>query len=82
MRRPPSSPRTFTVATLLVALAACGPGDADRPPTGTEGGWIPEAYEPRTDDGIQILVIHDMEGLSGQSDPSSFDYGTDLYPRG
>jgi D-amino peptidase len=27
-----------------------------------------------------VLVIHDMEGLAGQSDPSSFDFGTELYP--
>jgi len=44
--------------------------------------WSLEDVSPRTDGGTRILIIHDMEGLSGQDDPSSFDFGTDLYPTG
>ncbi len=44
--------------------------------------WTLENATPNTADGIRVLIIHDMEGLSGQNDPSSFDFGTDLYPTG
>ncbi len=29
-----------------------------------------------------ILIIHDMEGLSGQDDPRSYSFGTEQYPSG
>lgn len=32
--------------------------------------------------GPRVLLIHDMEGLSGQSDPYTFLYGHPAYPRG
>jgi D-amino peptidase len=41
-----------------------------------------EAVDRTDDAAIRVLVIHDMEGLAGQSDPSSFDFGTELYPSG
>lgn len=69
--------------TALVVLSACQPaavGEAD--PGVPDGAWTVEDAEPRTDDGIRVLIIHDMEGLSGQDDPSSFNFGTDLYPTG
>lgn len=44
--------------------------------------WTDESVEAPDDGELRVLVIHDMEGLSGQSDPSSFDFGTELYPQG
>lgn len=37
---------------------------------------------PDTSDGLRILVLHDMEGLSGQSDPRTFFFGTPQYSVG
>ncbi|MFV1987922.1 MAG: M55 family metallopeptidase [Gemmatimonadota bacterium] len=44
--------------------------------------WSIEDVPASTDGGTRILIIHDMEGLSGQDDPSTFDFGTELYPSG
>jgi len=44
--------------------------------------WSLHQVTPDTGRGLRILVIHDMEGLSGQSDPATFDYGTPQYPSG
>ena len=44
--------------------------------------WTLADYTPRSENGIRVLIIHDMEGLAGQSDPSSFDFGTEMYPTG
>ena len=75
-------PRNHLVGVLLliVSLSACNqtPGTDAMPAT----AWTLEDYAPQTADGIRVLIIHDMEGLAGQSDPSSFDFGTDLYPMG
>lgn len=44
--------------------------------------WHLEPVAANAGDGVRILVLHDMEGLAGQSDPTSFDFGTPLYPSG
>jgi D-amino peptidase len=44
--------------------------------------WTLEDPTPSDGEGITVLIIHDMEGLSGQDDPSSFDFGTETYARG
>jgi D-amino peptidase len=66
---------------LLVGLMACKtaipPAD-----TATSEPWVLQPVTPDATDGIRILVLHDMEGLSGQDDPSSFDFGTPEYPHG
>ncbi len=49
----------------LVALAACKPQLAGTPAE----PWTLDEVRPNTADGIRILVLHDMEGLSGRSDP-------------
>lgn len=71
---------------LAFLLAACqGPPDpsaAPPAPAMPEAPWTFEDVEPPDDGELRVLIIHDMEGLSGQDDPSSFDYGTELYPRG
>jgi len=64
----------------VAALAAC------QPPAGQEympaTAWTEESVQMPDDGELRVLIIHDMEGLSGQDDPSSFDYGTALYPSG
>jgi D-amino peptidase len=76
--------RSLFATALCMSIAACGPTDAsvETGPTMPSTPWTLEAPTPRPDDRIRVLIIHDMEGLSGQSDPSSFDFGTDLYPTG
>jgi D-amino peptidase len=79
--------RPGTVCTAIATLVAgCAPGPAPVPeaaePTMPASAWTLEDYEPAPADGIRVLIIHDMEGLSGQDDPSSFGFGTDTYPAG
>lgn len=69
-------------ALCLAAVAACQQSGAPESDSMPSTPWTLADNAPQTEDGIRILVIHDMEGLSGQSDPSSFDFGTDLYPKG
>lgn len=74
------SPRVALLGLMILSCAS----PASEPGTSGEGGapWTTEAVQPEAGDGVRILVLHDMEGLSGQSDPSSFDFGTPAYPRG
>ena len=67
------------LAGIGFVLTACG---------GTDGG--PVTGEPWTlgspsgdlTDGISVLVLHDMEGLSGEDDPNQFRFRKPAYPRG
>ncbi len=47
-----------------------------------DGAWTLEDIAPNTADGLRVLIIHDMEGLSGQDDPRSYSFGTEQYPSG
>ena len=73
--------RRFRTVPVLLTVAACS---APAPQTATVPGapWTLEAVAPDTSDGIRILVLHDMEGLSGQSDPSTFFHGWPRYAEG
>lgn len=73
--------RTWMVISLLVlgCQPSATPSTSGASPVDP---WTTEAVVPDTTDGIRILVLHDMEGLSGQSDPRSFDFGTAEYPLG
>jgi len=45
--------------------------------------WTLSDPAPDADGELRVLVLHDMEGLSGQSDPRTFSYrNTDLYAQG
>ncbi len=72
--------------SLLVSvalLAACAPAKpTDSTPAAPSEPWALEAVQADTSNGIRILIVHDMEGLSGQNDPRTFDFGSPLYPRG
>lgn len=65
------------IAVTLV-LAACQIQRTNSP----TDPWTLADVRPDTADGIRVLVLHDMEGLSGQSDPQTFFFGTAQYPRG
>ena len=73
----------FTLATAI-GLCSCAPEGAESGPGEVEPGepWALEPVTPDVSDGVRILIIHDMEGLSGQDDPESFDFGTAQYPFG
>ncbi len=71
--------QTRCVLFGLLALGGCSASDR---PQGTDEPWILIDAAPDTTDGIRVLVLHDMEGLAGQDDPKSFDFGNDEYPFG
>jgi D-amino peptidase len=76
------SPKVNHFRALLVILGggvACG-GPAEQ--TVAVEPWSIEDYVPTPEDGIRVLVLHDMEGLSGQSDPRTFNFGRPQYSRG
>jgi len=69
---------TSTLACVLLLVACAPPAAPD--PSGAPWTLEPATYDGS--DGIRILVLHDMEGLSGQDDPTTFDFGTPTYPAG
>lgn len=81
--------RTAFLISLVIIVAGCT-RSTDYDPAAASGvaadampaePWTLEPAAPPAN-GIRVLIIHDMEGLSGQSDPRSFDFGTELYPTG
>lgn len=44
--------------------------------------WTDSNIDVNTADGVRVLILHDMEGLSGQDDPLTFLFGTEQYPHG
>lgn len=58
---------------IWLALAGCqaaeGPQPAEKPAS-TENTLLDPA--PDSDGVLRVLVLHDMEGLSGQDDPRTF----------
>jgi hypothetical protein len=71
---------------FTLALAACAPAEAPPATDATAAApaepWTLADVAPDTSDGLRILVLHDMEGLSGQSDPKTFNFGEKEYPKG
>ena len=68
---------------LLLILPACSPATPpEQPPSAPAEPWTLEAVAPDTTDGLRVLVIHDMEGLSGQTDPKTYFFGEKEYPQG
>jgi D-amino peptidase len=78
-------------ATIVIALVALFAGAGLVLRAGGEGGARGEViggriytdYVPPADGAIRVLLLHDMEGLSGQSDPRTFSYANgELYRQG
>lgn len=88
--RPASRRLLASTLTLTLTLtAACSwPEVPDRrqdspAPTQPAEPWIVEDASVDAEDGLRVLVLHDMEGLSGQDDWRTFDFQhPDLYARG
>lgn len=73
----------FALIGLAVLPAACQPVPApEAPPAMPAEPWSLEPTAPNLADGVRVLIIHDMEGLSGQDDPESFSFGKELYSTG
>lgn len=82
MRYQPARLMRMAVAfACTLVLNACESRPVNSRSTDSEP-WTLEDARPNTDDGIRILVLHDMEGLSGQDDPRTFDFGNDEYGLG
>jgi len=76
--------RTVVPLTMVAGLAL---GGCQAPPVEQakpiEEVDLLEAPVPDTDGILRVLVLHDMEGLSGQDDPRTFDFDhPDLYAEG
>jgi D-amino peptidase len=72
----------LTTAAVAVLAGCTTPAPAPKAPASPDAPWTLSAVTPDTTDGIRILVLHDMEGLSGQSDPATFFFGSPRYPEG
>lgn len=77
------TPKCVTLS-LAAALVACNPSAPEPAATATPTGaaWTVQPVTPDVSDGVRILVLHDMEGLSGQSDPNTYFFGMPEYPSG
>ncbi len=64
---------------LLALLCACAPAPKTDAPSQP---WTLTDVRADTGNGLRILVLHDMEGLSGQSNPATFNFETPQYPHG
>lgn len=70
---------------LVATFVFAGCSGAAPAPDGTAAAgapWTEEPARPDTSDGLRILVLHDMEGLTGQSDPATFFFGSPRYAEG
>lgn len=81
--------RRATIGLAVVAISAsaasCAQQDASARASASEvvDGRIYSAPVPGPAGQIRVLLLHDMEGLSGQSDPRTFSYANrELYPTG
>ena len=67
-------------------VMACGGPDSPQAEAGARPAqepWSVETARIDASDGLRVLVLHDMEGLSGQSDWRTFDFQErELYARG
>ena len=79
MIRPLVSLSSLCWAALPTVLLAC----AQTPqPAQPRDPWTLSDVRPDTSDGLRILIVHDMEGLSGEDDPQQFFFGSPQYPKG
>ena len=69
--------------TLLCACAGPTSEQADLDPAAQGPPEVLSAPAPDTDETVRVLIYHDMEGLSGQDDPRTFDFApNELYAKG
>jgi D-amino peptidase len=65
--------RTVPLMMAVLVLGGCAPPPATEEER-VEEPFLLESPAPDTDGVIRVLVLHDMEGLSGQDDPKTFDF--------
>lgn len=63
-------------ASLAMAVAPLGALAQSEPP----GPWTISPAKIDRADGLKVLILYDMEGLSGVDDPTSFLFGDPKYP--
>ena len=69
----PMNARILPVLLTVLLIGACAPGDeAARGSAGEPRTLVAPA--PDADGLVRVLVYHDMEGLTGQSDPNTFRF--------
>lgn len=66
----------------VIATAGAAPVAAAAAATIAHDAWQTPGVSQPVADKPRILLVHDMEGLSGQDNPYSFLYGHPEYPRG
>jgi D-amino peptidase len=77
--------RWASVILTVVTIMGCAVESEQEMPANTPQGepWILVDPAPNEDGQLKVLVLHDMEGLSGQSDPRTFSYrNSEFYPEG
>ena len=86
--RAPWAPTPLAALPLLAALAFIGctiesEEERDTSAASDREPWALVDPAPDDDSELRVLVLHDMEGLSGQSDHRTFLYrNTEFYPQG
>ncbi len=81
MRRvtPQIGARAIVLLAVVPFALAC---DAPETILADAEPWIFADAAPDTDGVTRVLIYHDMEGLSGQDDPLSFEFGKEQYAAG
>ena len=77
--------RFASVLAVVLIGSACESRAVDQSPTERASSgtpWVIENAQVNVDDGIRVLVLHDMEGLAGQDDPKTFDFDNEEYSLG
>lgn len=70
------------IALLVLGMATASPGWAADPASPTGQPWHAESVTAPTPKKPRIMLLHDMEGLSGQDNPETFRHGSELYSQG
>lgn len=71
---------SFLAASISYFTVACQQADTNQ---SSSGAWNLADLQPETTNDLKVLVLHDMEGLSGQDDWHTFSYSyKEDYERG
>ena len=78
--------KALLIALVLIVASCNFESEVDtnfRVQFGDREPWELVNPAPDSDGQLRVLVLHDMEGLSGQSDPRTFSYrNSEFYPQG
>lgn len=82
MIRAPRPPVSLSAPALLAIILGCSQPPQTPPAGQPSAAWTLSDVRPDTSDGLRVLIVHDMEGLSGENDPQQFFFGSPQYPTG